>query len=187
MTSHASRLKEALAGGQAKDKGPVVADGVLTVTPDSPEAGWGPSVLDTVSADSSFLEDDGGKSSSSPRRSPLAAGKVELIKNNGVLRSDRQATQPTVWQVHLEDRQLLSNQQSWHQTGAQKQPVQCWGMQVVHPGTSGAASTAVSRGAAECCLTNRHVLQVYPQGCDVCNHLSLFLCVADYDKLLPGA
>ena len=28
---------------------------------------------------------------------------------------------------------------------------------------------------------------VYPNGCDVCNHLSLFLCVADYDKLLPGA
>jgi len=28
---------------------------------------------------------------------------------------------------------------------------------------------------------------VYPQGCDVCDHLSLFLCVADYDKLLPGA
>lgn len=27
---------------------------------------------------------------------------------------------------------------------------------------------------------------VYPHGCDVCNHLSLFLCVADYDKLLPG-
>jgi hypothetical protein len=27
---------------------------------------------------------------------------------------------------------------------------------------------------------------VYPQGCDVHNHLSLFLCVADYDKLLPG-
>lgn len=27
---------------------------------------------------------------------------------------------------------------------------------------------------------------VYPQGCDVCNHLSLFLCVADHDKLLPG-
>lgn len=27
---------------------------------------------------------------------------------------------------------------------------------------------------------------VYPQGCDVCNHLSLFLCVANHDKLLPG-
>jgi hypothetical protein len=31
----------------------------------------------------------------------------------------------------------------------------------------------------------RYIL-VYPQGCDVCNHLSLFLCVADYDRLLPG-
>eukprot|EP00793_Prasinoderma_coloniale_P001637 PRCOL_00003442-RA len=27
---------------------------------------------------------------------------------------------------------------------------------------------------------------VYPHGCDVSDHLSLFLCVADYDKLLPG-
>ena len=27
---------------------------------------------------------------------------------------------------------------------------------------------------------------MYPHGCDVSNHLSLFLCVADYDKLLPG-
>jgi hypothetical protein len=35
-------------------------------------------------------------------------------------------------------------------------------------------------------LLRRYIL-VYPQGCDVCNHLSLFLCVADYDKLLPGA
>ena len=35
------------------------------------------------------------------------------------------------------------------------------------------------------CWLRRYIL-VYPQGCDVCNHLSLFLCVADYDKLLPG-
>ncbi|EPS71888.1 hypothetical protein M569_02868 [Genlisea aurea] len=27
---------------------------------------------------------------------------------------------------------------------------------------------------------------IYPQGCDVCNHLSLFLCVANHDKLLPA-
>ncbi|KAJ4744588.1 TRAF-like superfamily protein [Rhynchospora pubera] len=27
---------------------------------------------------------------------------------------------------------------------------------------------------------------IYPQGCDVFNHLSLFLCVANHDKLLPG-
>ncbi|CAH2046690.1 unnamed protein product [Thlaspi arvense] len=27
---------------------------------------------------------------------------------------------------------------------------------------------------------------IYPQGCDVCNHLSLFLCVGNHEKLLPG-
>ncbi|KAM3308887.1 hypothetical protein P3S67_010631 [Capsicum chacoense] len=27
---------------------------------------------------------------------------------------------------------------------------------------------------------------IYPQECDVCNHLSLFLCVVNHDKLLPG-
>ncbi|KAJ9547424.1 hypothetical protein OSB04_019967 [Centaurea solstitialis] len=27
---------------------------------------------------------------------------------------------------------------------------------------------------------------MYPRGCDVCNHLSLFLCVANHDSLLPG-
>ena len=35
-------------------------------------------------------------------------------------------------------------------------------------------------------LSFRRYILVYPQGCDVANHLSLFLCVADYDKLLPG-
>jgi hypothetical protein len=34
-------------------------------------------------------------------------------------------------------------------------------------------------------LLCRYIL-VYPQGCDVSNHLSLFLCVANHDKLLPG-
>ena len=34
-------------------------------------------------------------------------------------------------------------------------------------------------------LSFRYIL-IYPQGCDVCNHLSLFLCVANHDKLLPG-
>jgi hypothetical protein len=34
-------------------------------------------------------------------------------------------------------------------------------------------------------LIFRYIL-IYPQGCDVCNHLSLFLCVANHDKLLPG-
>lgn len=34
-------------------------------------------------------------------------------------------------------------------------------------------------------MDDRYIL-IYPQGCDVCNHLSLFLCVANHDKLLPG-
>ncbi|KAL5205620.1 hypothetical protein ABZP36_033829 [Zizania latifolia] len=32
---------------------------------------------------------------------------------------------------------------------------------------------------------NKWYILIYPQGCDVCNHLSLFLCVANHDKLLP--
>eukprot|EP00878_Enallax_costatus_P025635 GHUV01027445.1.p1 GENE.GHUV01027445.1~~GHUV01027445.1.p1 ORF type:complete len:326 (+),score=70.47 GHUV01027445.1:292-1269(+) len=131
MTSHASRLKEALAGGQAKDKGPVVADGVLTVTPDSPEAGWGPSVLDTVSADSSFLEDDGGK-----QPNQLFGKFTWKIDNFSEISN------------HGTKRELRSSQFN----------------------------------VGEC----KWYILVYPQGCDVCNHLSLFLCVADYDKLLPG-
>lgn len=48
------------------------------------------------------------------------------------------------------------------------------------------ASGMVYKSSAEGAVPCRYIL-VYPQGCDVCNHLSLFLCVADYDKLLPGA
>lgn len=53
------KLREALAGGPARDKDrkePAVADGILSVTPDPPEAAeWrNKSVLDIVAADSSF-------------------------------------------------------------------------------------------------------------------------------------
>ena len=55
--------------------------------------------------------------------------------------------------------------------------------------TSGEFSSGGSPSGASICTDTirigRYIL-VYPQGCDVCNHLSLFLCVADYDKLLPG-
>ncbi|XP_016579328.1 uncharacterized protein LOC107877083 isoform X1 [Capsicum annuum] len=34
-------------------------------------------------------------------------------------------------------------------------------------------------------VCGRYIL-IYPQEGDVCNHLSLFLCVANHDKLLPG-
>jgi hypothetical protein len=55
----AQKLKEALAGPAKDKKEPAVADGILSVTPDPPEAAeWRKSVLDTIAADSSFPADD---------------------------------------------------------------------------------------------------------------------------------
>ena len=50
------------------------------------------------------------------------------------------------------------------------------------PHTSLLSTPVTAAHPLRCC---RYLL-VYPHGCDVANHLSLFLCVADYDKLLPG-
>eukprot|EP00775_Hariotina_reticulata_P007116 gene7116-7330_t len=104
----------------AKDKGPPVADGVLTVTPDPPELAGLRSVLDEEDEDAS-------------------------IKPNALFGK-------FTWRIEnfseISKRELRSSQ---FDVGEYK-----W------------------------------YILVYPQGCDVCNHLSLFLCVADYDKLLPG-
>jgi hypothetical protein len=65
MDKHQARLREALAGPPTeKSKGPPVADGTLTVTPDTPEAvEWRTrrSVIDGPTT-SSYLEDDSGES-----------------------------------------------------------------------------------------------------------------------------
>ena len=60
QAANASRLREALASSSVKEKGTPVADGLLTVTPDSPEAAeWrNKSVLDCVATTSTYLEDD---------------------------------------------------------------------------------------------------------------------------------
>ncbi|KAL6532384.1 hypothetical protein OROGR_014354 [Orobanche gracilis] len=52
-------------------------------------------------------------------------------------------------------------------------------------------SNAFEVGGCKCSLRMPWVfwmmyILIYPQGCDVPNHLSLFLCVASHDKLLPG-
>ena len=53
--------------------------------------------------------------------------------------------------------------------------------------TAAARCRPPSPTTARCAAPARgRYLLVYPHGCDVANHLSLFLCVADYDKLLPG-
>jgi hypothetical protein len=59
------KLKEALAGPAKDKKEPTVADGILSVTPDPPEASeWrNKSVLDTVASDSTFLDDETGDGS----------------------------------------------------------------------------------------------------------------------------
>ena len=59
-----ARLREALnagAPGNSKEKGPPVADGILSVTPDTPEAAeWRTrrSAIDFPSSSSSYLEDE---------------------------------------------------------------------------------------------------------------------------------
>lgn len=69
-SSNQSKLREALTAGNptAKEKGPPVADGVLSITPDSPDVlEWrSRSALDASEASSTFLdeEDEGGLLSS---------------------------------------------------------------------------------------------------------------------------
>ncbi|GFR46380.1 hypothetical protein Agub_g7962 [Astrephomene gubernaculifera] len=126
-----SRIREALtAGTNVKEKGPPVADGILSVTPDTPEMlEWrSRSALDVAETSSTFLddEDDG------PKPHELYGKFTWKIENFS----------------EISKRELRSNV---FDVGSYK-----W------------------------------YILVYPQGCDVCNHLSLFLCVADYDKLLPG-
>lgn len=56
-----ARIREALTGGTSvKEKGPPVADGVLSVTPDTPEiVEWRrSSALDVAETSSSYLDDD---------------------------------------------------------------------------------------------------------------------------------
>jgi len=61
-TSNTTRIREALTGTVAtvKEKGPPVYDGVLTVTPDTPEAAeWrSKQSLECVATTSTYLEED---------------------------------------------------------------------------------------------------------------------------------
>jgi len=131
--SNARSVREALtAGTNVKEKGPPVADGILSVTPDTPEVvEWrSRSALDAAETTSTYLNDENDEDGPKPHE---LYGKF-------------------TWKIEnfseISKRELRSN---IFDVGNYK-----W------------------------------YILVYPQGCDVCNHLSLFLCVADYDKLLPG-
>lgn len=54
----AARIREAMTSTASKEKGPPVADGVLSVTPDTPEIVEWRSRSDVAEASSSFLDDD---------------------------------------------------------------------------------------------------------------------------------
>jgi hypothetical protein len=127
-----AKLREALAGGApTKEKGPPVADGIISETPDTPEAiEWRTkqSVIDSIASSSTYLDPE---ETSAPPSSVY--GKF-------------------TW--HIEN-------------------------------FSDTSKRELRSGAFQVGPYRWYVL-VYPQGCDVSNHLSLFLCVADYDKLLPG-
>ena len=187
-----ARLREALqAGGPGsqKEKGPPVADGILTVTPDTPEAvEWRTrrSIIDSAGASSSYLEDESGAGSPPRLQRPEQTPKRELACLMAWARA--QAPSP---------RRCMASSPGRLKTSARSASASCAARCSRWAATSGARppracppepprpppSCSVS---AACAPAGRYIL-VYPQGCDVCNHLSLFLCVADYDKLLPGA
>lgn len=103
-----ARLREALnAGGPStqKEKGPPVADGILTVTPDTAEAlEWKSrrSAIDSAGTSSSYLEDDEGATPAlffpgcSHSNNPLPDLGSALIFG-------RTTAAWAVWEVHLED------------------------------------------------------------------------------------
>ena len=103
-----ARLREALnAGGPStqKEKGPPVADGILTVTPDTAEAlEWKSrrSAIDSAGTSSSYLEDDEG-APPVPRCSFAQFLQEPLPELKPALIFCRTSASWAVWKVHLED------------------------------------------------------------------------------------
>ncbi len=109
-----ARLREALnaGSGSQKEKGPPVADGILSVTPDTQEAlEWRSkrSIIDSAGTSSSYLEDDTGRDC--PNRSITVSHGMssyayrahKAMHINSKCANCRAQAIRTVWQVHLED------------------------------------------------------------------------------------
>jgi len=92
-----------------KDKGPPVADGALTVTPDPPELAGLKSVLDEEDEDASNV----------PLPPCVLLPSASSCSDPFSIFNCRRQTQCPVWQVYMENRKLLRNQQA----GAQEQSV----------------------------------------------------------------
>ncbi len=58
-TNNRSLLRDALSATAAKEKGPPIADGVLSITPDTPDVvEWRRSALDITETSSTYLDDE---------------------------------------------------------------------------------------------------------------------------------
>ena len=102
-----ARLREALtAGGPGtKEKGPPVADGFLSVTPDTPEAiefRSRRSIFDSVGASSSYLEDETGMGLRWPETVSVV-GSGSLVEQRLLTSSRRPQAFRTLRKVYLEN------------------------------------------------------------------------------------
>jgi hypothetical protein len=93
-----ARVREALTGTTTvKEKGPPVADGILSVTPDTPEvAEWrNKQSLDCVATTSSYLEDDDGEEIvAPPLRECPSPGLMQRIPLQSRSRTSYSASSP---------------------------------------------------------------------------------------------
>ena len=161
-------LVAAAPGGGTRDKGPPVADGVLTPTPDTHEIQeWRHkrSIIDDICSSSTYLDDVESVGRNSQR---------VLYKNGHVHDRNQQGAA-----VRRHDDVTVNN--DFARGSEQLFGKYTWKLEEFSD-----VSKRELRSPTFDIGSFKWYILVYPHGCDVANHLSLFLCVADYDKLLPG-
>lgn len=117
-TSNNARVREALAGPPTvKDKTPPVADGVLSVTPDTPEvAEWrSKQSMDCVATTSTYLEDeDGERRSHLPRLGRLSRPTGPTAAVETAAKKPQELFGKFTWKIDnfsdISKRELRSNQ-----------------------------------------------------------------------------
>jgi hypothetical protein len=105
-SSNQSRVREALTGGSnVKEKGPPVADGFLSVTPDTPDVlEWRSKSLDIAETSSTYLDDeDDGERVTSHR---VARGCRCAARRLGLHATSQQAAKPSL--LHPQAPSLMS-------------------------------------------------------------------------------
>lgn len=125
MASSKSLLRDALSATTVKDKGPPVSDGILSITPDTPEVvEWRRSALDITETTSTYLDDeDEGMQCSWSMRIRGTVGERLCAHVGASWPCDAEAmhyhpcdsgppAKRALRQVHMEDRELRRNRQA---------------------------------------------------------------------------